>query len=88
MSDLIESLRKVQSVRRNQTPLKTVVQLCHKAADEIERWKSDRPDWAEYQRLINENNRLRNALERIKVYTKGNLDQLPYEIAREALRDE
>ena len=36
MSDLVENLRKVQLIRRDQTPLKTAVQLCQKAADRIE----------------------------------------------------
>jgi hypothetical protein len=41
----------------------------------------------EIDRLEADIERLRTALERIKIYTKGNLDQIPYEIAREALRD-
>jgi predicted RNase H-like nuclease (RuvC/YqgF family) len=55
---------------------------------EIERLRADNELLSKHnQEYGTEIGRLRAALEQIKRYTKGNLDQLPYEIARDALEE-
>lgn len=58
MTDLIERLRSAK--------LRDVPELLVEAADEIERLRGDRPDWAEYQRLINENREQQAEIERLQ----------------------
>ena len=47
-----------------------------KMQSEIERLRSDRPDWAEYQRLINENNQQKVEIERLTALRKEDREDM------------
>lgn len=85
MADIVKRLRAVQLVRRDQTPLGTIIPLVHEAADEIERLRAEVAHWnasfaghvyvptAEYSVQVQERDRLRAALDDIrkKIYVLG-----------------